>query len=261
MAGLPTLPGKIIDAHNHLADHDPDGSKLIDIMDAHNVEMTLIMGTLGRRNGLIVEAVRKHPGRFIGGVYIDPRQGSAAIDEVRHYHGEGIHLVKLFPNFGYYPDEDRFRPLFDVVAELGMGVLSHCGWLTPSMGVSAAYYSRPGRFEKLIRTYPDTVFIFAHMGGMDGFLESRMLISRAPNAFADTAPGQGLWVLEDGGSIAASTPTDKIMWGADMYYDRRIIDKYLAAFGKQGFTEQLEKIFYSNARGVFEKIGALPPAS
>jgi predicted TIM-barrel fold metal-dependent hydrolase len=193
----------------------------------------------------------------VGGAYIDPREGAGAIDQVKHYHGEGIHLVKLFPNYGYFPDEGKFRPFFDAIAELGMGVLSHCGWLAPNLGVSAAYYSHPGRFEKVIRTYGDTIFIMAHMGGIAGFLETVMLTTRTPNTYTDCSPGQGVWVIENCGAMAASIPPDRMLWGMDCYYPQDWIEKQRAALEELGFAEHSEKIFYSNARGILEKIGAI----
>lgn len=75
-----------------------------------------------------------------------------------------------------------------------MTVLSHCGWLDGSgPGVTqepwAACYSHPGRFEKTLRLYPDTVFILAPMGGIAGMLEPVMLTTRTANTFSDCSPG------------------------------------------------------------------------
>jgi len=253
-----TLPPKLIDIHNHVAADDADAARLLGIMDAANVATTLVMGTSGASNERMLRAVAKHPDRLVGGAYIDPRQGAAAIEQVRHYRAEGICLVKLFPNYGYYPDDDAYRGVFDVIAELGMGVLSHCGWLAPHMGVTAAYYSHPGRFEKVIRSYPETPFIMAHMGGIAGFLESVMLTTRTPNTYVDCSPGQGVWVLECTGHIAASIPPAKLMWGADCYDYTDMLARQRKALAERGFAPHAEAIFYSNARGVLEKIGALP---
>jgi len=260
MADTLTLPDKLIDIHNHLAADDPVGNRIVGLMDARNVEMTLIMGTNRSNNADVLRAVEAHPDRLAGGVYIDPREGQAAIEQLVRYHGQGVHLVKLFPNRGYFPDEDRFLPVFDRIAGLGMGVLSHCGWLLPSMGVTAAYYSQPGRFEKLARTYGDTVFIMAHMGGIDGFLQTIMLATRAPNVYTDCSPGQGVWVLECAAEMAASIPADKIMWGMDCYYDEAFFDRQRLGLQKAGFASHAQEVYYSNARGLLQKIGALPPA-
>jgi predicted TIM-barrel fold metal-dependent hydrolase len=251
-----SFPHRIIDIHNHLHD-DPEGDRMIEIMDSFGTEAALILGTYADSNETVLRAMRKHEGRFAGGAFVDPRKGRQAIDSVRHYSGEGFKFIKLFPNFGYYPDDDTYRPFFDAIAECGMGVLSHCGWLAPSSGVTAAYYSHPGRFEKVIRAYKDTIFIMAHMGGIAGFLESVMLTTRTPNTYVDCSPGQGLWVLEKCGAIAASVPAERLMWGADMYYDRNLIERYCKAIVALGLSDQIDRIFYVNGRDLLAGIGAI----
>ncbi len=251
------LPGKLTDVHNHLAADDPQGDKLVALMDSLNIETTLVLGLDYANNPLVLDAVNKHPGRLIGGVFADPRDRNA-IHDIRHYHAQGFRIVKLFPNLGYYPDDDQFRPFWDEVSRLQMGVLTHCGFLLASKGVSAAYYSHPGRFEKLLRTYPETPFIFAHMGGIDGFLEAIMFTTRLANAYTDFSPGQGMWVLSVAPAMVATIPAGKLIWGSDTYegipghleFDRKAL---IAANHGPNF----EKIFHSNAKELFQRIGAV----
>ena len=260
------LPKRLIDIHSHLGKDDRDGSKAIEVMDKFNIEARLVMGlpwkteAAARSNECCLRASHKYPGRLVAGVCADPREGRKAIDLIRSFHDEGVRVVKLFPNLGYFPDDPGVRPFFDAVAELRMAVLSHCGWLMPMPGQSyASYYSHPGRFEKLVRIYPDTIFIFAHMGGIAGFLETIMLTTRTPNAYVDTAPGQGLWVLESAGPMAASVPPAKLMWGDDSMPLPEYRDCYVKALAKIGYGPHFDKIFYANARGILERIGALAP--
>jgi predicted TIM-barrel fold metal-dependent hydrolase len=250
------LPKRIIDIHNHLA-RDDDGSKIVRLMDAANVERTVILGLPRCSNERILAAVRKFPDRLVGGVYVDPRHGKKAVDEVRRYRAKGFRIVKLFPNYGYYPDDRSVRPFFRKVADLGMAVLSHCGWLSTDKTEVASYYSHPGRFEKLIRTFPGTVFILAHMGGIAGFLETVMLTTRTPNTYVDCSPGQGLWVLRSGGALAESIPPEKLVWGADSYEQLYLLKAYRAALVKRRYGPHLGKIFYANGRSILEKIGAI----
>ncbi len=250
------LPGRIIDIHNHL-EPSGDPEALIGLMDESSIQTTLVMGMFECPNEHVLAAMDAHPGRLVGGVWADPRDGQAAIDLVRNYHDGGVRVVKLFPNVGYYPDDETFRPFFDVVAELGMAVLSHCGWLMPTAGVTAAYYSQPGRFEKLVRTYTDTPFIFAHMGGISGFLEAIMLATRAPNVYVDTSPGQGAWVLTAAAQMAATIPAGKILWGSDSYNQDQWLAHNAAALTAVGFGDDFEKVFYTNSRDLLMKIGAL----
>jgi predicted TIM-barrel fold metal-dependent hydrolase len=264
MAKTYALPRRIFDAHNHLR-KDEDGSVTIASQEAFGVETTVVMGIpfgaaaeIRRINGRTIASQQKYPGRLVAGVYVDPRSKKKALDLLKHAHAEGVRLVKLFPNLGWFPDDEKFRAFFDRVAELKMGVLSHCGWLWPQVVARhAAYYSHPGRFEKVIRTHPDTPFIMAHMGGIAGFLESVMLTTRTPNTWVDCSPGQGLWVLESTGDVAASIPAEKLLWGADSHYHVELFEGYRKALVARGFGPKLEAIFRDNARGIFGKLGVL----
>ena len=257
--GFP-LPGRIIDVHNH-GRADSDGSDLVELMDAHQIEKAVILGVpseYSATNKATLAAVRAHPDRLVGGAFADPREGERAVEEIRRYPGGGFLILMLSPNSAYHPAAAAVRPFFHAVAELKMAVLSHCGWLSPKPGFAcAAYYSHPGRFEKVIRLYPETIFIMAHMGGIAGFLETVMLTTRTPNTYADCSPGQGLWVLESAPAIAATIPVERLMWGCDSYDYPRLIPRYHAALENIGFGPHLEKIFHDNARGLLEKIGAI----
>jgi predicted TIM-barrel fold metal-dependent hydrolase len=257
---LPPLPPRIFDAHNH-GRGGSDGSDLVALMDAHGIDRAAVLGLPAGPNSatneVTLNAVRRQAGRLIGGVYVDPRD-SSAVEEIRRYHGEGFRLVKLFPNHGYYPDDDALRPFFAEVAKLGMAVQSHCGWLFPSPGADyASYYSHPGRFEKVIRIHPETIFILAHMGGIAGFLESVMLTTRTPNTYVDCSPGQGLWALEYAGPLLGAMPPGRLLWGCDSYDYADYIPRYHAALVKAGFGQHLAGIFHDNADGLLRRIGAI----
>jgi predicted TIM-barrel fold metal-dependent hydrolase len=251
------LPDRLIDIHNHPR-RDDDGSGMIGLMDAWSIERTLIMGTEHLENETVLRLVRQFPDRFLGGAYLDPRRPDA-LEQMRRWHGEGFRIVKLFPNYGYYPDDPALTPFFEQVAELKMAVLSHCGWLMPHKGMAfASYYATPGRFEKLVRIFTDTIFIMAHMGGINGLLETVMLTTRAPNVYVDCSPGQGLWALQHGGGIAASVPVHKLLWGADSWGLEKMVPAYHDALVALGHGEHLAAIFHDNAQKLLETIGLLP---
>ena len=258
------LPKRIFDAHNHLWGGD-DGSKMVARMDELGIETTLVMGAPGDfnfRNEGVVKACKRFKGRLIGGAYYDPREGKKAIAALKKFNGLGLRVVKLFPNLGWFPDDPKYAAFFDKVAELKLAVLSHNGWLggsgaRMSQEPWATYYATPGRFEKVVRTHPDTIFIMAHFGGISGVLESVMLTTRTPNLYVDCSPGQGLWAIEKCGAIAGSVPPEKLLWGADCPPTKDFLERYRKALVAIGYGPHLDKVFCSNARGIFEKLGAL----
>ena len=64
-------------------------------------------------------------------------------------------------------------------------------------------------------------------------------------------------MLEATGSIAASVPPDRLLWGADSWQQQQWLGHNADALCKLGFGPHFEKIFYSNARGILERIGAV----
>jgi predicted TIM-barrel fold metal-dependent hydrolase len=146
-----------------------------------------------------------------------------------------------------------------------MAVLSHCGWLG-AKGVSSTKYARPGRFEELFRRFPDTLFIMAHMGGMDGFLEGIMYTTRTPNVYLDSTPGQSHWIFEHAAGLVKGMPPKRLLLGTDgitpPYADGTDCGaeyaKQVEMLGKLGWSEHVGDIFYNNAAAVISKYGLLP---
>lgn len=259
------LPDRIIDIHTHPVFPLDSVSGVVDFMDANNIEKLVALGSCGDEdlNDRILALRRIAPSRIVGGPYFDPRDPKAAGDLDR-FHDAGCRIVKLFPNLGYYPDDPALLPFFEKAASMGFAFLSHCGWLG-SKKISSTKYARPGRFEELFRRFPDTLFIMAHMGGMDGFLEGIMYTTRLANVCLDTTPGQSYWVFENAPDFVRSMPPAQLLMGTDgiqpVTKDWNSADQYpkiATAIEKLGWSDHLEAIFYSNAAALIDKYNLLP---
>lgn len=258
-------PEKKIDIHTHPGYAPDEVEKIIGFMDDHGVEKAVALGSPSREDSdeRILRLRELAGDRIIGGPYFDPREPDA-IGKLARMHDAGCRVVKLFPNLGYYPDDERFLPFFEKAAGLGMGVLSHCGWLGFD-GVSSTRYARPGRFEALFRRFPDMLFIMAHMGGMDGFLEGIMYTTRTPNVYLDTTPGQSYWVFEHAAEMVRGMPVERLLMGTDGIQPvsadwdcSKQYDQIAAGLDRLGWAEHLEDIFYNNAAAVIETYKLLP---
>jgi len=239
---------------------------IIEFMDRYGVEKIAALGSPSEAetNERILRLRGIAPDRVIGGPYIDPREPDAR-EQLVDFHAAGCRLVKLFPNLGYYPDDERFLPFFEEAAALGLGFLSHCGWLG-STAISSTKYARPGRFEKVFRRFPETLFIMAHMGGIDGFLEGIMYTARTPNVYLDTTPGQSYWVFENAGSLVRGMPRERLLLGSDgiapPYEDGTdcsgVYGRVAGCLEGIGWGGALEEVFYGNPVRVIEEYGLLP---
>ena len=121
-------------------------------------------------NELVAQAVRDHPGRFVGFGSVDPLKGESAVDELDGIASAGLKGVKLHPSLqAFAPDDERFWPLFERCEELGLAALFHTG----TSGIGAGQpggqgirldYARPIRLDAVAAAFPNLNVIAAHFG-------------------------------------------------------------------------------------------------
>lgn len=251
---------KIIDIHTHIDVNDPHMDEYIRSMDRHQVEAALVMATPRlagiRGNEAVERVVRRHRGRLYGGVHVDLREpGRTSIRLVRKYADAGFKCVKLFPNLGFDPNDEKHEPFWQAVEDLGLMVLSHCGWLMPDRDRPklrmSSLTATPFHFEVPARRHPKTNFLFAHFGGGASYLETVVLLSRLPNCYADTCPGWGTWVWKNRMPGLRGLDPAKILYGTDNAGSEygASIREHTAMMRANGYkSTDLKKFFHDNAR-------------
>ncbi|MBT7161317.1 MAG: amidohydrolase family protein [Victivallales bacterium] len=176
---------KIIDFHAHYLPETLGRDEILLRMDAAGIEKSVMLACpdhpryadsgLTGTNERIVELVGSHPDRFVGGVYIDPRNGMEAQTRARRYRDLGFPLAKMWPAHGFSPDDPAIYPVWEVLNELRMGVLFHSGPLgsghnkkppTPLPVIRSAGFNskfgQPVLIDQPARFFPDIQFIIAH---------------------------------------------------------------------------------------------------
>lgn len=247
-----------IDIHLHAVPDDPNMDAYVAMMDQYEVDAGLVHGlpSGGRKNEDILRAVKAHPGRLFGSVYIDLlKPVDECIEETRRYASEGFKSVKLFPNYGYDPNEEKYEPFWEVVEELGLLCLSHCGWLAHRPENAQVYKcsltATPFHFEVPARRHAGIQFIFAHFGGGASYLETVTLISRLPNCHADTCPGWGRWVWAQNMPGIQDLDFTHVLYGTDNKRgDGYATDEswWVQCLSKMGYTQtDIENYFYGNS--------------
>lgn len=258
---------KKIDIHLHPLKGDPKMEKYLRIMDKNNVVAGLVHGLpdegwdwgMADSNEETVKAVKAHPKRFYGTVAVDFSKGvDKALDLIKKYSDKGLIGIKLFPNLGFDPNDDKYEVIWQEVEKRKMLVFSHCGWIlpnikNPSMRLESVNGASPFHFEVPARRHANINFIFAHFGGAATYLETLVLTSRLKNAFADTCPGWGKWVFENDMPGLKSMCRSQLMYGTDnagelygqddIWWNRKL--------SSMGFTrEDLHLYFYKNAKKI-----------
>ena len=174
-----------------------------------------------------------------GSVHPDAEDWSQELDRL---HDAGIKGIKLHPEFqNYYADEEKMRPVFRKISELGFVVLFHCG---------ADYSYRPPwkcTPESLLNALPylDTNVVAAHLGGLELWDESYERLAGLPiymdisAVYAHAHKYQIEQIFEKHG-------TDRILFGTDMPWQTP--EMPLSMLKSLSLTpDEMENILYRNA--------------
>ncbi len=146
--------------------------RLLREMDEAGIDKTVLLALdagiafsshLGPRdyNDYVASIVREYPDRIIGFCGIDPRRGKEAIVELERCVQMGLKGLKLWTLTGFYPDDEKYYPLYEKVAELKIPMLVHTG-----MGPPGTYlkFNRPVYVDKVAVDFPEIKILMAHIG-------------------------------------------------------------------------------------------------
>lgn len=121
---------------------------------------------------------------FVG---LDPRRGEEGLAELeRAVKNRGCRGLKLYPPNGFYPDEDRFYPYYELCIELKIPVVIHQGFTSRFKHVK---YARPVFVDKIATDFPDLNIVLAHVG-TPWVDEALMVAYKNPNVFVDVSGWQ-----------------------------------------------------------------------
>lgn len=228
----------LVDFHYHLSEREHAADDLIADMDRSGVDVTNLFGGPADAfweymncrfagNEAVLAAVRSHPGRLVGSVFLDPRDADAA-DTFMRYLDDGFRGVKMFPASGYYPDEERFFPLYEKIEASGVPVLFHAGQtnirvLSDDPAVRKATSSKfglPMNFDGLARLFPKMPIVLAHMG-YPHYIDAWSVAHANTNVYLDIS-GSGPWTEAMavffnavGGHSFIPVDFKRVLWGTD----------------------------------------------
>ena len=170
-------------------------------LDAHGVTRAAIIASVPRDEGLVAEAVARHPARLTGFFMVDPLAADAVERTRRGLSELGLRTVCLFPAMHHVPLHDgRVYRLLEVTAGYpGAAVFVHCGVLSVGarrkLGLESRFEMRLGNpleLQPLVQAYPTVPFIIPHFGaGL--FREALMVADACPNVYLDTSSSNS-WI-------------------------------------------------------------------
>jgi predicted TIM-barrel fold metal-dependent hydrolase len=227
-----------IDFHYHYANVPAFVDDLLKDMDAAGVEWTNLMGGPEEAfweykncrfasNAVVLEAVKAHPDRLVGNVYLDPRHVDA-LDTCKQYLDAGFRCVKMFPPVGFAPDDERYFPLYEQIEASSVPLLFHAGQtnikvISAEPGVRKATnskYSHPLNFDMIARLFPRMPIVLAHMG-YPHYVDAWSVAHANPNIYLDIS-GSGPWTEGIpivfnalGGHAFIPLDFNRVIWGSD----------------------------------------------
>ena len=225
--GLP-----FVNMHLHFFRKESFAADTIREMDEAKVEKSLLvalpevefMDGITGGNEEVLGAIAGNPQRFVGCMYVDPREGNS-LEILNRYHNEGFRCVKMFPPLGFTIDDDRCKPILERMDTLKLPLLLHTGQtnLIFQKGGKTAHthslYARPMTVDGPARSYPNVKFILAH-SGFPYYLEAWSVAMANPNVYLevngmDTGWDRAMVPLYN--AINRSIPIDyeRLVWGTD----------------------------------------------
>jgi len=149
----------VVDSHTHLGNFPLFNvslkvDEMIGIMDEFKIEKSVVFT---RPNEITFNAVRKHPQRLVGMVWVNPNIGEHATREIDIAVEEwGFRGIKMHPLIdAYLPDQEVVYPIMESAEKHRVPVLFHCGHPP---------WSLPWHFRNLADRYPGVTIILGHMG-------------------------------------------------------------------------------------------------
>ncbi|OUS95662.1 4-hydroxyphenyl-beta-ketoacyl-CoA hydrolase [Rhodococcus sp. NCIMB 12038] len=117
----------------------------------------------------IAEGAARHNDVLIPFGSVDPWQGKAAVRRVHRLVDDyGVKGFKFHPSMqGFEPNDRRFYPLYDAIAEAGVPALFHTGQTGIGAGLPGGHgiklrYSDPMLLDDVAADFPDLTVIMAH---------------------------------------------------------------------------------------------------
>jgi predicted TIM-barrel fold metal-dependent hydrolase len=195
------------------------------------------------RNDTVAEIVTRFPEQFVGFASVDPHKGDWAVGEIERAVKElGLAGAKFHPGVqAFYPNDPRFRPLFEKIAELGIPALFHTGTNglgagLPGGGGIKLDYTRPIYLDSLAADHPNLTIIGAHPS-WPWEQEMIAILQHKPNVYNDLSGWSPRYIPPALLREAAGRLSEKFLFGSD--YPFIPPDRWLRDFEQlEGWSEE-----------------------
>jgi hypothetical protein len=203
-------------------------------------------------NDYLAGLQEKYPQQFIGFGSVDPWKGQAAVKEAKRCAELGLKGLKFMPNMQqFFPNDERFYPLWEATQGLGLVALFHTGTTgvgagRPGGGGIKLKYSRPIPYvDDVAADFPELKIIMAHPAWPWQEEQLAMLVHK-PNVYMDLSGWSPKYFQPSLVQYAKTLIQDKVLFGSD--YPVINPERWLRDFEALDFPEEVrQKILLENA--------------
>jgi len=257
-----------IDAHAHVGFEPGDEDRQIEFAERLGIEKLCISRPITNfsgnepegpeqvreNNDIIINAVRRHPDRFIGFLTLNPVYQRESLDEISRCVDQGMAGYKGYTqvkinNPLYYPIIEKFIDLKMIVLMHGFCQLGLAGYRMKYDIGKAPNTSIPEDFVDAARRYPEAMFQFAHIGGGGDWEYECKAFRDVPNIFVDTSGSNNEEHMID--FALKYLGEERIFFGTDNSFYQGV-GKILAADLSES---QKNKIFFENYNNILKESG------
>jgi len=213
-----------------------------------------VFGVIFGDNDWTAEVVRKYPQQFLGFVYANPNDGQKAVDEVvRGYNDLGLRGLKVHPpGQHFFPNDEKFYPLWQKCSDLGIPVLLHTGQtgvgarMPGGNGIKLKYGQPIPYIDDMAADFPDLNIIMAHPA-VPWQEEQLSVLVHKPNVYMDLSGWSPKYFRPILVQYMNSIVQDKCLFGTD--YPVLMLDRWESDFATLNLKPEVrQKIMLDNAK-------------
>jgi predicted TIM-barrel fold metal-dependent hydrolase len=204
-------------------------------------------------NNTVLDAMKKHPDRYLGSFFVNPIYGKEALEEINRCVGEGMIGLKVYNQVKI--NDPLFYPIIEKMIDLKMTILmhAHCGigvgGKRTKYGNVQPMASVPEDFVEAATRYPEATFQYAHTGGGGDWEYACKMFRDYPNIYVDTSGSNNEGNMID--FVLKYLGEDRMFYGSDGSY----IQSIGTILSSKLTDAQKKKVFFDNYNNQLKKIG------
>ena len=207
-------------------------------------------------NDWVASISRRYPDTFIGFGSVDPWMGKLAVKEVERAGKElGMKGIKFIPmTQEFYPNDRRFYPIYEKIAELGMIAMFHTGTTGVGAGLPGGggvhlKYTKPIPYiDDVAADLPELTIIMAHQA-FPWVEEQLAVLVHKPNVYMDISGWSPKYFNPLLIQYANTLIKHKVLFGSD--YPALTPERWIRDFEEAPFWDEARPlILLENAKRV-----------